>query len=108
MKLSALWEVWTYILLVIIYIIARLRETEFYNSDGFLGSNASDLAHVRVMEHPVQQQEGYRQLPCFKINGDNVHEFMQGFPEVCNFWNIHNMVYQDVAKFKTLKRHGDT
>ena len=51
-----------------------------------------------TMDHPVQQQEGYRQLPRFKFNGDNVREFMQGFPEVCNFWNVHNMVYQDVAR----------
>ena len=93
MKLYQVWEVWCYLFLVITYILVRLTNL---NSNGFLGSNAFDLASG--MEHPIQQQEGYRQLPRFKFNGDNVREFMQGFPEICNFWNVHNMVYQDVAR----------
>ena len=87
MKLHEVWEVWLYIFLVITYILVRLT---YINFNGFLGSNASSLAFE--MDHPVQQQEGYRQLPRFKFNGDNVREFMQGFPEVCNFWNVHNLV----------------
>ena len=93
MKLHEIWEVWLYIFLVITYILVRLT---YIYSNGFLGIDASSLAFE--MDHPLQQQEGYRQLPRFKFNGDNVREFMQGFPEVCNFWNIHNLVYQDVAR----------
>ena len=57
-----------------------------------------------MIQHPVRVDEGYRQLPIFKFNGNNVREFMQGFPEVCNFWNVHAMamVYQDVARPRNL------
>ena len=57
MKLYDVWEVWIYIFIVTIYILARL---EFINSDRFLGNGAFVLAFT--MDHPVQQQEGYRQL----------------------------------------------
>ena len=78
---------------MLIYILARLTSNTSYV---FLGNSVSILAST--MDHPVQQQELYQQLPCFKFNSDNVQEFMQEFLEVCNFWNVHNMVYQDVAR----------
>ena len=53
-----------------IFICLRAREIHLtsglYNFNGFLGNCATDLAPI--MEHPVQQQEGYRQLPRFKFN----------------------------------------
>ena len=97
MKLSEFWEVWVYQVLVIVYIAYRARELGNTHSNGFLGSHVPFLAQMEDV-NPIQQQEGYRQLPRFKFSGDNVREFLQGFPEVCNFWNIHNMVYQDVAR----------
>ena len=95
MRLSELWEVWIYLVIVTVYITSRARELGYIHSNGFLGSNAPSLTHF---DNPVQQQEGYRQLPRFKFNGDNVREVLQGFPEVCNFWNAHARVYQDVAR----------
>ena len=97
MRLSEFWEVWVYQVLVIAYIAYRARELGNTHSNGFLGSHVPFLAPMEDV-NPIQQQEGYRQLPRFKFSGDNVREFLQGFPEVCNFWNIHNMVYQDVAR----------
>ena len=47
----------TFKIIVTIYILARLA---YINSNGFLGNNVSILAFM--MDHPVQQQEGYRQL----------------------------------------------
>ena len=57
MKLTELWEVWIYIVLVTLYILVRLRETD---SNGVLGSDTSVLAHT--VDHPIQRQEGYWQL----------------------------------------------
>ena len=76
-----MWEVWLLLVIATVHIYLKAKDTEF---NGFLGNCVFSLApsqHFQAaMQHPVREQEGYRQLPRFKFNGDNVREFMQGFP----------------------------